>query len=87
MTNEELERAVEEVEALVLTYADNTQYDAFRAVLSERAELLAAVERMRGSVTGLLSFMGQLNPTEFVAAYGLPTPSFLSFSQKWKRNE
>ena len=38
------------------------------ALLSERSELLAAVERMRGSVTGLLSFMGQLTPTEFVAA-------------------
>lgn len=40
----DLEKAIEEVEALVTTYADNTQYDAFRLILSANREMREQVE-------------------------------------------
>ena len=39
----DLEKAIEEVEALVTTYADNTQYDAFRLILSANREMREAL--------------------------------------------
>lgn len=70
MNNEELERAVERLNALatdldyaamptkpdVVTLCGSYAADArdnLRALLSERAELLAAVERMRGALDGI----------------------------------
>ena len=60
MTNtlDELDRAFEEVAALVLTYADNTQYDAFRLLLSERAELLATVRRQGDLLEFMAAYIG-----------------------------
>jgi hypothetical protein len=40
----DLEKAIEEVEALVTTYADNTQYDAFRLILAANRKMRAALE-------------------------------------------
>ena len=42
----DLEKAIEEVEALVTTYADNTQYDAFRFILAANRKMRAALERI-----------------------------------------
>ena len=54
MTNEEQERAVERLEAAIARYPREprlrTDKADLRALLSERAELLAAVERMRGAL-------------------------------------
>jgi hypothetical protein len=38
MTPDDMEAVVERVEALVLTYGDNTQYDAFRTLLLDYQE-------------------------------------------------
>ena len=59
MTNEERERAVERLNGDLL-YAGEaklavTRTPDLRALLSERAELLAAVERMRGTIERLAS--------------------------------
>jgi predicted RNA-binding protein len=62
MTNEELERAVEHLAAVArsmsgdftrITFPEEVAVktaDAIRALLTERAELLATVERMRGAL-------------------------------------
>ena len=54
MTNEELERAVERLNSRLGVDADwpiaLVKRSDLRALLSERAELLAAVERMRGAL-------------------------------------
>jgi len=43
-----MEEVVERVEALVLTYGDNTQYDAFRTLLLDYQERGRALEFVRG---------------------------------------
>jgi hypothetical protein len=43
----DMEAAIAEVEALVLTYADNRQYDAFRALLKAYQEQRRALEPLR----------------------------------------
>lgn len=60
MTNEELERAVERLKAdLTANHATTlggavVRTSDLRLLLSERAELLAAVERMRGALEGFV---------------------------------
>ena len=59
MTNEELDRAVERLEAAIARYPREprlrTDKADLRLLFSERAELLAAVERMRGTIERLAS--------------------------------
>ena len=63
MTNEELERAVERAmkkrdhpssDTLGFTTLATADFDTIMKALSERAELLAAVERMRGALEGFV---------------------------------
>ena len=66
MTNEELERAVERLTfetdraAKVHSISATCQITDLRALLSERAELLAAVERMRGVTNTLRERVAQI---------------------------
>jgi len=53
MTPDDMEAVVERVEALVLTYGDNTQYDAFRALLLDYQERGRALEELRDSLLGI----------------------------------
>ena len=49
----DLEKAIEEVEALVTTYADNTQYDAFRLILSANREMRTATPDLTAVIAWL----------------------------------
>ena len=64
MTNEELERAVERAmkkrdhpssDTLGFTTLATADFDTIMKALSERAELLATVERMRGALTEIVN--------------------------------
>ena len=57
MTNEELERAVERLRRAVPAGRKTAlvDYDDIDRLLSERAELLATVERMRGALTEIVN--------------------------------
>ena len=59
----DLEKAIEEVEALVTTYADNTQYDAFRLIL-------AANRKMRENDCSRFVFVEELAKATFAQKYG-----------------
>ena len=68
MTNEELERAVERLTAdLTANHAMTlggavVRTSDLRLLLSERAELLAAVERMRGEMAGMETRLRRWEP-------------------------
>ena len=68
MTNEELERAVERLTAdLTANHAMTlggavVRTSDLRLLLSERAELLAAVERMRGEMAGMEARLRRWEP-------------------------
>ena len=47
----DMEAAIAEVETLVLTYADNTQYDAFRALLKAYQEQRRAFRALFESIS------------------------------------
>jgi len=61
MTPDDMEAVVERVEALVLTYGDNTQYDAFRALLLDYHERGRALEEANARI-GVMTGRGERCP-------------------------
>ena len=58
-TLDELERAVERLTRAIIraSGAALVDYEDLRALLSERAELLAAVDRMRGALEAFITYV------------------------------
>ena len=94
MTNEELERAVERAmkkrdhpssDTLGFTTLATADFDTIMKALSERAELLATVERMRGEMAGMETRLRRWEPRvslDLWVASGRPFGAALSTGEE-----